>query len=334
MSNASANPIELPLIDKIAPNPDITIYFTGLMLMAYNSRGWVEVGVHSTAVNHSFKIYVKRISHTVTPLLQTVFDQSMPWASEVTIGVDDATGERIHFYQRDPFDRDNFSNLLGTDSYGALSIDDPNDFRWIIDFENRELHNKNMLVDAERLFPRLRINDGLFYTAKRTRTTFNRIDESVFNSKTYFGAVAHVIAANIYLPDCKSATLKIGDQINIPFRKTPGVTYKIAFVNDPEEEEPEHNDFKEYYSVIQEENSTRQYDLRPYDEEILVSPLPSIENPPEGNGIRQGKQYSGQEKTKTRGAIPPLPPPRGGSDKVPCASSFLGRTDGLPSRGQ
>src|SRR5215216_5237608 len=164
-------PYDLPRTSEIPPNPKISLYFTGLMLMTYNGGDEykrVEVGVHNRAANHTLKIHVKKISSTADPLLELQFDHSRPWNNEIYFQVEGKpeegggqARERVEFYQNDPFDRDSLSQEFGQDDFGELSIDDLRDFRWMVDFENRELHGKPVkIMNPASLYPRIYIKDG------------------------------------------------------------------------------------------------------------------------------------------------------------------------------
>jgi len=342
----------LPKVDNIRPNPNISLYFTGLLLMAYyenedKTEKRVEVGVHNNAPDHSFKIYVKKISRTAVPheenLLELEFDHARPWYNEIYFEVKDqakpnrSPEDRVKCYQNDPFDRDSFSGYFGEDDYGALSIDDPRDFRWLIDFENRELHGEGVTVlHPESLSPRIYVKDGVFHTARRTRRTFDRVHRASQERK-YYGALAHVVGANVHLEREQEGVLTIGaeDEMRLTFPYDPYTSYKIGFVNGPEPPAPPHRDFSHYYKVLETEDG-KTYDLCAYGDKLCMGLQEdtgpeygrSISMTTGGNGATKSDGGTGTGDTGTGGSQSTVT--YGGSDIVPCAPGFLGQKNGLP----
>lgn len=315
---STLTPVVLPSTSALKPDPQVTLYFSGLILMAYRNQDKInrmEAGVHSTAPDHQFKIIVEKITRTGISIFETGFDPTSSGAGTIEFNLFNDQGgpanPSVNFYQNNPFDRDRFSKFFGNDDFGPVSIDDLRDFRWVIDFESHHLHNRPLNVDHTALTPRIHINNGTFYTARRTSTTFNRIrvengDPKICN----FGGVAHVIGVNVHYDATQYARLKISDEIILTLRYEAGTHYKVAFINDPtDQDDPDHNDFKEYYSVI-DVDEAEQFNLCPFGDE------------PE-DCLERNKSQTTQNKRPD--------PPSGGTDRVPCSATFLGHKNGLPS---
>lgn len=102
---------------------------------------------------------------------------------------------------------------------------DPEDFRWVLDFESKDLYGKTLNKDLQNVYDRqIEVTNAIFYTLKKTASTFAAItpDGSPIPGHTlpikYLGNVAQVIAANIYLAERGKVTLTVGNEppVDIP----------------------------------------------------------------------------------------------------------------------
>ncbi len=119
---------------------------------------------------------------------------------------------------------------------GALICrDDPNDpkvgrenYKWIIDFENSELHDAELGKISNILRPVIHINNGEFYTHKVSEDKYICVRGNTTHRP--FGHVAETIGARINLGDEDHVIVRIGTQSWTLPRK-PGATYEVHFEN-------------------------------------------------------------------------------------------------------
>ncbi|HKY03478.1 MAG TPA: hypothetical protein VJQ56_01245 [Blastocatellia bacterium] len=112
-------------------------------------------------------------------------------------------------------------------------LDDPNDFRWIVQLDGREFHNRPLPVFRDVFKPIITLNSGLFYTAYRIpvkKIPPRDRQPSASTTRTIPTRVAWFTGVNIYLnADNPEATLSYFDDTgtakSIKIKNDPGVAY-------------------------------------------------------------------------------------------------------------
>lgn len=92
------------------------------------------------------------------------------------------------------------------------------DFRWIVDFESDYLHGRELEKNKNVYSPTLRVEYGIFYTLRKTASTFRAQTEDG-QYVCYLGNVMDMMGANIYIEPGSYVELIVDN-------KTP--TYKIS----------------------------------------------------------------------------------------------------------
>jgi hypothetical protein len=107
---------------------------------------------------------------------------------------------------------------------------DPENFKWIIDFENGEFSSDKLTIAPKVFSPVLHINTGEFRTHITAKGLYNVVKADV--TQKYFGHVAQTIAANIALEQDDGIFLE--DASGKPLwtlDRNPAATYLIHFQN-------------------------------------------------------------------------------------------------------
>jgi hypothetical protein len=226
-------------------SPDITLVFKGLFLIAFEKdKRFCQFGVIQ-AERHCLKINIKTSA------------SSLPAAPELSCKIPDGD---IHLEVT--------NRASGVDTYEPGRFErnrrhDRRDFRWVLDFEGRELHNHQLPVRPGALKRSVFVYNGLFY-ARDTHeviirrpfhhTTGTAGDESLL-PQTQSGLICKSVGCDIYLTDQEEFLFKYGPDGNysIRLKKEQGISYEISVTNlCPEDVEPApgSSDFALYYEVL------------------------------------------------------------------------------------
>lgn len=208
----------------VPENPTIKIAFTGLLAFSFDEQKKnCQVGILNNVPDHSlrFKVFEVTSSKKSPGSRKKILeingeDNNDDIILEVKRG--DGKAEAIEFFTNGPFTRD--------------ESDDPQDFRWIVDIEGSEFHDRELAVVPGTFTPSFRVNDGLFYTGSigLADVQFNEVPVSEL-TEIY---VAIFAAANIHLDEYCAATLRFGpnaeQSLSLEFKED--TTYKIQVFND------------------------------------------------------------------------------------------------------
>jgi len=94
-------------------------------------------------------------------------------------------------------------------------LSDARDFRWIVDFESEYLYGRSLEKIEDFYYPKLTITNGLFYTLRRTGSTF-RVQTPEGGHVSELGNIAHILAANIYLKPTGRVNLTVnGEKLSL-----------------------------------------------------------------------------------------------------------------------
>lgn len=241
--------------------PSVRIIFHGLLCIFFNGSSGCFVGTHNTSAvaghqhPHSYAIQLWRreggVCHPQPP--QTVGNPTNVTRLTITTTNPELL-DGTYVYTRDPFKRPDPTNG-----------NDPNDWRWVIDFD--EMYPDGVDIDWDALQNGVTIDNGLFYTLRTTCAKFLRRpeDDDSGDSDIELGSLAHYVAANIYLkPGDGMVTLSGGPFAeDIHLHAEPGVTHQVDITNncneghagckfnsDPDQPKEQRNDFFLYYDVL------------------------------------------------------------------------------------
>lgn len=251
------------------PDPDVFICFHGLMSFAHHRRGFCEVGIHSAAANHKLGIYVVEVpdSFFTNMLMQATIDEidilykyvgdasSFP-EEVIRIEVSEPLTPGVSYYQVDD---------AGRSSHEWPPTADPNDFRWIIDFESEELHKTQLKKRPGVLRPKLRIKAGVFSTLLTTRHKF-RLRTPYF--KTEPRSVGYFFGASIDLKPKGFTVIRIGShEVLLNKGKRYFVLIDNSCPGDICEYKPnspvkqKRNDFYQYYNAVKVPDYEDEFEL-------------------------------------------------------------------------
>src|SRR5262245_4767484 len=133
-------------------SPNITLVFSGLFLFAFQKENRYCQLVVAQAERHCLKINIKTQSdspHAAPELLLNVPDGDIFFSVIRKAGVI-PKAQGVDTYEPGPFERSSKHDRL--------------DFRWLLDFEGRDLHNRRLPLRADALKRSVFVYNGLFYT--------------------------------------------------------------------------------------------------------------------------------------------------------------------------
>jgi hypothetical protein len=239
------------------PASALNLIFDGLFFFCFNTggsqaindpAGECRVGFLTTAPKHEINITGRQRVLVGDVGVTTSFDITLSHAEARSLQIElDVPGVSPPSVTRKghhlPFNR--FSNPSPPKDY----------FAWIIDLENREMHDEQLPRIARVLNPVLRINTGEFYTEMLSEEIYERTKVDMAN--TPFGQVAERTGVRIATLPQGKAFLKIGTS-TLPLIAQPGATYEVTFknrcpkcdVNTPEIKALELSDFPYYYHAF------------------------------------------------------------------------------------
>jgi hypothetical protein len=230
-------------------SPDITLVFNGLFLFAFDEeKGFCQLGIME-AEKHCLKIRIN------------IHAASLPDSPELLFEVPDGdiffevsrSARGVDTYEPGTFDRD--------------AAHDRRDFRWVLDFEGRELHNRQLRLKAGALQRSIFINNGLFYTHDTQEVIIKRpssaspqaagmVGSENFLPLTNSRLIAASVGCDVYLGDREELLFRYGPSADysISLKKDRGISYEILVENLCSQEEnpvpPGSSDFTFYYKVL------------------------------------------------------------------------------------
>lgn len=265
-------------VTELPDNPTVRIFFTGLMIIAPDEeKPTCEVFVNRSAPDHHLTIEVRRktpgkpdeiMMRHVGPL--SFIGDGDPIHGLVIRKV--APGEKfVKVYEP------------GTPSTEGEGLS------FAINLQGPEFHNGNpdvgqdpvtelprKLLDVDPLGgrPSLFLDDGVFYTAAKTRPEFEITLKKEGIADKPLPPIASLIGANMYLDDDTSSVTMAwrqqGKVQTLVLKRAPGISYEVYIMNDPLYEsdkitdvqtDPKHDEFREYYKILPGVPSSEQFRL-------------------------------------------------------------------------
>lgn len=219
------------------------VRFTGLGIICFNEdRGRGEIGIVRDK-NHTLTIKIQRPTFKegadadVIVYEDVAVYENLPKKNvEIEITSEQPAIEGYEIYQSG-----NFSRLDATD---------PNDFRWIVNFE--ELHGNAPLVkgsEADRYpLTKLYINNGLFYTYRLDeKLFFEKVTKDAEGAREPFGNIAETIGAKIEA-ETVNVTVRIdGREEKHSLKRVAGLPGRIQIDNMDYSAKAVYSDMPDYY---------------------------------------------------------------------------------------
>jgi hypothetical protein len=230
----------------MSTNATLGITFEGLMIFTRNDNARIlQVGALKNIPGHEFRVEVENDD----PPPPAGFDAALSSSGDITIEV---TGEK------DNNARSQQAQTFARGGRAGLTEAQEKDFRWLVDLEGNEFHNRPLSWTANYrhfLGPIITVKHGEFYTKdlRDVRITSPRAGRTDV-------AVARIIGCKITIPAKESAVLTYGltgHRRELRFPHQPGHSYVMRVINNiPEAEEhgmgheqPRH-DFRFYYNLL------------------------------------------------------------------------------------
>ena len=280
--------------DAMPDNPDVKIFFSGLMILKPTENDKCEIFVHTSAPRHTLTVEVRRkqegrpdeiMMRHVGPLAFVTTDQDV------------LTGTSLHGMQ--------IKKVTGNGPAAGVQRFVPNapqpegapdGLALAIDLQRNDFHNGNptlnddpanpvRLLDIDPLGgrPSILLDNGVLYTAAKTRPELAiKLTDANGNHIRDLEPFASLIGAAIALEDGSRVEMRWrqqGKPETLVLNKVAGVSYEIYIVNDPlfesdqtnPDTDPKHDELQEYYKILFRVPTDRQFRLE-------VTPPPN--NPP------------------------------------------------------
>ena len=278
----------------LRPDPTVRIFFSGLLIIDPSDDGEsCEVFVNHSAPKHHLTIEIRRkrpnrpdelMMRHVGPLAFTTTAQPTHGfliQKRTTTGSDnipnDPPGVRRYDPAEPPEDGEPDSLNLAFNLSGAQLHDGDPVLTKVIDANASPpvVQEFNLLdVDPIGGRPSILVNDGVFYTAAKTRDDLEVFLQKEGEPEEKLPPFASLIGANIYL-DAPNQFLDVtwrnqGRLETLTLRRPradENFSYEIYIVNDPLFEndsltEPKHDEFREYYKILPNVSTEEQFRLR------------------------------------------------------------------------
>lgn len=268
-------------VTTLPENPDVRIFFSGLMILEPRADNTCEVFVHSSAPRHYLTIEVRRkragrpdelMMRHIGPLAYIGSDSPVDapiHGMDIRKVTDGPKGIRSFIPTTPPADGD------------------PQSLGLAIDFQTAGFHNGNPqsidprtnepfhLLDIDPLGsrPSILLDDGTFYTAALTRSDLTIRLQHPDGSDRVLAPFASLIGADISLEEDSSLVIlwrQFGKLERLELERTEGTSYEIYIVNDPLfesnsiddlEKDPKHDEFREYYKILHRVPTNQQFRL-------------------------------------------------------------------------
>lgn len=259
--------------------PDVKIFFHGLLLLRSEDRMTCEVGVHPTATNHVLSIEARTKTPNQPDVIHMRHYGPLGFRQPgMTIEVIEAVPApaALAFITATEIDYE----------HGTLAP--PEDFRWIINLEGGLFHGDelNSLVFASQHTIKLQGGVYYFYTALRTGDglRFERTEGG--KSPKTLRKIGCVVGARVFLQDNQAIEMRWHDGqeerlLRLSKPQQLNVSHEIYIENSPLYEEPtnstaraRHSELTEYYKIFPNIPEAARFKLEPV-REVAPGVLPA-----------------------------------------------------------
>lgn len=302
-SISNAAPTEtFQIRDNIPPDPTVRIIFHGLLSFFFDGNRKCQIGIPNTTQGltqphrhpHEFQVNVWTIANQCPPA---------PWSIPI---VNPKLIERVDVTVTNPQQLDGVyvyekNAASAFDRLDPQGTNDPKDWRWVLDVESNLLYSAGVSEIPETLKPSVYINNGLFYTYYKTKSTY-LLHPSDNSGDKRIGTYAEILACNIYLGRGSTVTLSI-PPLPLPITLVGGIglKYQIDITNNcrkngqrctfnPAGPKHERNDFYLYYETFNRLPNQPEYELK-LEQKVEDQPVFDIcqERVPEKKNIDSSK---------------------------------------------
>jgi hypothetical protein len=260
--------------ESIPPDPTVRIVFHGLLSFFFDGNRRCQIGIPNITQGlpqphrhpHEFQVSIWTIANQCPPAPLTIPIVNSNLIEKVDINVSNPMQvDGVYVYEKNPASAFNRLDPQGTN--------DPKDWRWVLDVESDLLYPTGVDEIPQTLKPSVYINNGLFYTYYKTRSTFV-LHPSDSSGDKRIGTYAEILACNIYLGLGGVLTLSIPPlPMPITLLGGLGLKYQIDITNNcrkggqqcnfaqsgPKENR---NDFYLYYETFNRPSSRPEYELQ------------------------------------------------------------------------
>ncbi len=209
----------------VSDSPSFKLLFDGLLVLAVNKNENIcEFGVVN-APDHVLRIKAEKVIANGEPIPLPDISRDLP--SEGNIRIDAPKSAMAHGVQFFGDLKRPFRRLIGGD--------DPQDFRWLVDLEGKEFHNKKLTLKPGFPNQRIIVSRGLFYTHDLIDIQLVLPDTTVLKR-----SVASPIGCNLDLDAGEEFVLTYGpddQKTEIVMAAEEGVTYRIKILNNPKDDQ-------------------------------------------------------------------------------------------------
>jgi hypothetical protein len=247
--NTRPSSLELnwPTTEEQHPTDDASIYlmFHGLMCFAYNdTTGYCEVGMHSKAPDHDFKIFVFELQdHSIIepPIYSFEPDShdDVP-GGVVTVDIEEPTKPGVHFH----------------------FPDFPDEFTWeqLLDLEGPNFYDRKLEKKRNTLKPKVTVNHGLFFVIPTTKP-FLKIEEGTLGTSE-LGRIDFIAVGAVNHDHAGTITIKTLRE-KITLRASTDRPLLVFFSNACLQDECTSNqsDFPLYYKAFKIKSHERKFRL-------------------------------------------------------------------------
>jgi hypothetical protein len=240
--------------------PDVRIFFHGLLLLRSQDGEACEVGVHPNAANHTFSVEVRTKTAGKADVVHMRHFGDLKFRRPgVTIKVEGAARDAaFKFIPDKPF---NIEEGQG----------EPEDFRWVANLEGGHFHAKPLSTSVFDTQHTIELKGGEYYfhAARRTEAPISRTGGG--KEPQIFGRLASVVGAKVYLSAEQALIMAWHDgsrECSLLLAKPEaGTSHEIYINNSPLFEDPvlllsPHDELDQYYKVIQSVGLVEQFSLK------------------------------------------------------------------------
>ena len=256
---------------NLDPNPDVRIFFSGLLMLKPSENDSCEVFVHSSAPRHYLTIEVRRKQTGRPDEVMMRHVGPLSFMENPNSNTDPIHGMEIRKVSESELGGGGVKSFDPTEPQPEGA---PDRLSLAIDLAGAKFHNGNpplrrdgterfLDVDPLGARPSILLTDGTLYTAAKTRPELTLTLKDT-NGKTVrdLDPFASLIGAGISLDGESIVTVawsQQGKRETLSLVKKPGTYYEIYIINDPlfendsipTPDNPKHDEFKEYYKVLQ-----------------------------------------------------------------------------------
>jgi hypothetical protein len=213
-------------------SPTITLIFKGLFLFAFEKDNRFCQAVIMQADRHCLKVTVKTNVASLKKPPELTFEVR---DGDITIDVP-TRPDGIDTYEAGVFDRNTNHDTL--------------DFRWVLDLEGTDLHNRSLAIKAGSVKRSIFIRNGLFRNQRNRPITI-----SSASTQPRTTSAAREIGCDIFLNKNENLVFSYGPNgdSSLTFNQETEVNYEIVIDNTCPEEtdmDEEVSDFVHYYDVM------------------------------------------------------------------------------------